>query len=155
MKKIISSKSALVACIYAIITFFGFTMIALFVMIATQGEEKTIGIMIFLFCLSMLVFLLFYVNRSACVIFVEDGVVKRKGLVFGFYKECPVHSIRRVKIQYSRHEVGFGTFVYLVDDNKEEFKRFLRLRKDSYICFRKTKKNMEFLNTFWSGRIEK
>ena len=155
MKKIISSRSALFACIYAIIVFLVSTIIALFLALAAQGEEKVIGIMMFLFCLSVLCLLLWCINRAACVVWIEDSVVKRKGLMFGFYKECPVRSIRRVKIQYNTHEVGFGTFIYLIDDDAQEFQKFLRLRKDSYICFRKTKKNIEFLRTFWQGHIEK
>ena len=154
MKKIISSRSALVACIYACVVFFGFTIIGLALAIAAQGIEKIIGILISIFFLSMLCLLVMCLNRTACIIRVEDGIVKRKGLIRGFYKECRIDSIRTVKIHYSHREVGFGAFICLVDDRSPEFAKFLRMRKDSYICFRKNKKNLEFLRTFWYGQIE-
>ena len=155
MKKIISSRSALVACVYACVVFFGFTITGLALAIAAQGKEKIIGILISIFLLSMLCILVVCLNRMACIIWVEDGIVKRKGLIRGFYKECRIDSIRTVKIHHSHREVGFGAFIYLVDDRAPEFAKFLRMRKDSYICFRKNKKNLEFLRTFWSGEVEK
>jgi len=82
-------------------------------------------------------------------------MIKRKGLIHGFYKECSVRAIQTVKIKYVHREVGFGTFIYLIDDRTQSYKKFLRIRKDSYICFRKNKKNLAFLNTFWSGKVEK
>ena len=72
----------------------------------------------------------------------------RKGLLRGFYKECPITSIRRIVIRYAWRE---GDFIYLVDDNGNHFDR---TRKGSYICFRKTQENLAFVRTFWSGSIE-
>lgn len=155
MKKIISSKSALVLCSFSIILFFIFSMIALGLVILGDRQGKGAGFLLFGILLGFTCFLLWYLNRAACILWVENGMVKCKGLLGGFYKECPVHSIQSVKIQYSKHEVGFGTFIYLVNDRTREYKKFLRIRKDSYICFRKTKKNLAFLQTFWSGKIEK
>jgi len=129
-------------------------MIGLGVVVFGKAQEKGIGLLLFGFFVGFSCFLLWYLNRAACVIWVEDGMIKCKGLIGGFHKAYPVRSIRSVKIQYSRNEVGFGTFVYLVNDRKPQFKKFLRIRKDSYICFRKTKKNLEFLKTFWAGTIE-
>jgi hypothetical protein len=102
----------------------------------------------------MLFILVMCLNRTACIIWLEDGIVKRKGLIRGFYKECCIDSIRKVKIHHSHREVGFGAFIYLADDRSPEFAKFLRMRKDSYISFRKNKKNIEFLRTFWQGQIE-
>lgn len=155
MKKIISSKSALILCLFAIISFFSFSMIVLGLVLFGEAEEKVTGLLFFCVCFGFSCFLLWYLNRAACVVWVEDSIIKCKGVICGFYKECPVHSIQSVKIQYSAHEIGFGTFLYLVDDRTKDFKKFLRIRKDSYICFRKTKKNLAFLQTFWFGAIEK
>lgn len=153
MKKIISSRSALVLCSYSSILFFAFSLISLGFVMFGQAQEKWIGVLHFGFFLGLACLFVWYLNRAACVIWVEDGIVKCKGLICGFYKECPVRSIQIVKAKYQR-EVGFGTFVYLVNDRTQEFKKFLRIRKDSYICFRKNKKNLAFLRTFWAGTIE-
>ena len=67
----------------------------------------------------------------------------------GFYKKCPVDSIRKVVTYYARHE---GNFIYLVDDSTYQFDS---LRKDSYIRLKNTKKNLTFVQSFWSGEIEK
>ena len=112
-------------------------------------EEKGSGYLAFFVFLFLSCFFLWFLNRLACVVWIEDDVVKRKGLICGFYKECPIESIQRVKIQYAWRE---GDFVYLIDSSIHKFDR---LRKDSYICFRKNKNNLTFLRTFWSGEIEK
>ena len=155
MKRIISSRSALVLCSFSIILFWGLSVIPLG--LAVFGEFQEIGARLLLFGVffGLGCFLLWYLNRAACVVWVEDGIIKRKGLICGFYKECSVRTIQTVQIKYVRHEVGFGTFIYLIDDRTHPYKKFLRIRKNSYICFRKNKKNLEFLHTFWSGTIEK
>ena len=155
MKKIVSSKSALVLCSYSIILFFGLSLISLGLLFFGTRGEKVIGLLLFVsFCI-LDFFLLWYLNRAACIVWLEDGMVKRKGLIWGFYKECSIRSIQTVKIKYVHREVGFGTFIYLVDDRTQPYKKFFRIRNDSYICFRKNKKNLEFLHTFWLGSVEK
>lgn len=112
------------------------------------------GLLLFGVTFGIFCFLLFALNRSACVVWFEDGIVKRKGLLRGFYKECPVQAIQTVKIQYVSRQVGFKTFIFLVEDQTPADQKFWRMRKDSYISFRKNKKNLAFLRTFWSGKIE-
>ena len=68
------------------------------------------------------------------------------------YKECSVRAIQTVK---TKHVYRAGTFIFLVDDHTPSYKKFFPTRKDSYICFRKNKKNLAFLHTFWSGEVEK
>ena len=155
MKKIISSKSALVLCSFSIILFFGLSLIPLGLVVFGTMREKGIGLLLVGVCFAFGCFFLWYLNRAACVVWVEDGMIKRKGLIRGFYKECSVRAIQAVKIEYIHREVGFGTFIYLIDDRTQPYKKFFRIRKDSYICFRKNNKNLAFLRTFWSGAIEK
>lgn len=155
MKKIISSKSALVLCLYSGVLFFTFALISLGVVVLGEGQEKGIGVLLFCLFLGFACFILWYLNRAACIIWVENDIVKRKGLICGFYKECSVQSIQAVKIQYVQREVGFGTFIYLIDDRTRPYKKFFRISKDSYIGFRNNKKNLAFLRTFWSGTVEK
>jgi hypothetical protein len=155
MKKIISSRSSLAVCSFAIVLFWGLSLLPLGLVVF--GESKEIGAALLLFgsFFGLGCFLLWFLNRAACVVWIEDGMIKSKGLIHGFYKECSVRSIQVVRIKYVHREVGFGTFIYLIDDRTQAYKKFLRIRKDSYICFRKNKKNLAFLRTFWSGKIEK
>ena len=155
MKKIISSRSALVLCSSSIALFWGLSLLPLGVVVFGNPQEIGAGILFFGLSFGLGCFLLWYLNRAACLVWYEDGIVKRKGLIRGFYKECSVRAIQTVQIKYVRKEVGFGTFIYLVDDRKQPYRKFFRIRKDSYICFRKNKKNMTFLRTFWSGALEK
>ncbi len=155
MKKIISSRSSLVACSFSIILFWGFSLIALGLIISGEPEEIAVGLFLFVCAFGLGCFLLWFLNRAACVVWIEDGMIRRKGLIRGFYKEYSVRSIQAVQIKYVRRDVGFGTFIYLIDDRTRPYKKFFRIRKDSYICFRKNKRNLAFLRTFWSGEVEK
>ena len=153
--KIISSRSALVLCSFSISMFFGMSLILLRVLIYGGLQDKGEALLCFGVFLGTVCILLFSLNRAACVVWVEDGIVKRRGLICGFYKECAVKDIKTVKIEYRSREVGFRTFIYLIDDRTQPYKKFFRIRKDSYICFRKNNKNLAFLRTLWSGAIEK
>ena len=154
-KRIISSRSSLVSCAFAVLVFFGLSLLPLGLVVF--GESKEIGAALLLFgsFFGLGCFLLWFLNRAACVVWIEEGMIKSKGLIHGFYKECSVRSIQVVRIKYVHREVGFGTFIYLIDDRTQAYKKFLRIRKDSYICFRKNKRNLAFLRTFWPGAIEK
>ena len=155
MKKIISSKPSLVSYSFSIPIVLAFSIIGLGLGIFGPSGENVFGFLLFGFFFSLFCFMVWSLNRAACVVWVEEGTVRCKGLIWGFYKECPVSSILKVKVKYRLHEVGFNkSFIYLVNDRTQEYKKFLRIRKDSYICFRKTKKNLDFLRTFWSGTIE-
>ncbi|MBQ9801962.1 MAG: hypothetical protein IJW51_02685 [Clostridia bacterium] len=155
MKKIISSRSALVLCSFSIILFWGLSLISLGLVVFGEPQEIGVGLLLFCVLFGSGCFLLWFLNRAACVVLIEDGMIKRKGLIYGFYKECSVRALQTVQIKYVHREVGFGTFIYLVDDRTQPYKKFFRIRKDSYICFRKNKKNIALLRTFWSGTVEK
>lgn len=150
MKKIMSCpKYALIILSFWSVLFFTFSMLALGFEMLDLLEEKGAGYLSFCVFLVLTCVFLWFLNRLACVVWIEDGVVKRKGLICGFYKECSVESIQTVKIQHTWRE---GNFVYLVDGSIHEFDRF---RKDSYICSKSTQKNLAFLRTFWTGEVEK
>ena len=151
-KKIISSRSSLVSCIFAVLVFFGFSLISLGLAVSKNPQEIGAGLLLFVPLFGFGCFILWFLNRAVCVVWLEDGMIKSKGLIHGFYKECPVRVIQTVKIKYVHPE---GTFIYLVDDRTQPYEKFFRIRKNSYICFRKNKKNLAFLRTFWSGDIEK
>ena len=155
MKKIISSRSSLAVCSFVIVLFWGLSLLPLGLVVFGESQEIGAALLLFGAFFGLGCFLLWFLNRAACVVWIEDGMIKRKGLIYGFHKECFVRSIQTVKIKYVHHEVGFGTFIYLADDRTQPYKKFYRIRKDSYICFRKNKKNLAFLRTFWHGEVEK
>lgn len=148
MRKIISSKPSMAMWVVLI-------LIALFMMtagivceIGGLVEEKGAGLFCSLFFGVQLVLWLWALNRYASIISFEDGIVKRKGLIGGFYKECPVDTIQKVVVRFV---VRQGHYVYLVDNSNHQFDH---VRTDSYICFLYTEKNLAFLRSFWSGQIE-
>lgn len=98
--------------------------------------------------IGVIALLLFTANRLACVIWVEDGFVKRKGLFGGFHKEVNIRDIQSIVIRPLYKE---GDCLCLVDNSTYKFDR---ARRDSYICFPKTKANMEFVRSFWDKEIE-
>ena len=152
MKKIICSRSQLVLCSFSIILFWGFSLIPLGLVVFGELQEIGPGFLSFGVFFGFGSFLLWFLNRAACVVWFEDGMIKRKGLIRGFYKECSVRAIQTVKTEYVYRA---GTFIFLVDDHTPSYKKFFPTRKDSYICFRKNKKNLAFLHTFWSGEVER
>jgi hypothetical protein len=133
--------------------FWGFSLLPLGIVVFGESHEMIDeALLLFSAFFGLGCFLLWFLNRAVCVVWLEDGMIKSKGLIHGFYKECSVRAIQTVKIKYVHRE---GTFIYLVDDRTQSYEKFFRTRKDSYICFRKNKKNLAFLRTFWSREVEK
>lgn len=147
MKKIISSKFAMILFFWCVL-FFALAFIALGFELFDLIEEKGAGYLSFAVFLLLSCFFLWYLNRAACIIWVEDGIVKRKGLICGFYKECRIDAIQAVSVRYVWRS---GDFLFLIDTSTHKFNH---MRKDSYICFFKTRKNLDFLRTFWKGEIK-
>ena len=67
-------------------------------------------------------------------------MIKRKGLIYGFHKDCSVRAIQTVKIKYVHREVGFGTFIYLVDDRTQPYQKFFRIERIITFVSEKTRK---------------
>ena len=111
-----------------------------------DGETGPQGVGILLFGVFAILtsFFMWALNRLVSIVWIENGIVKSKGLIYGFCKECPITDIKTVEI---RHHFREFKFIYLIDDSKYKFDT---IKKDSYIAFRKTKKTLEFLRTFWS-----
>ena len=106
-KKIISSRSSLVSCAFAVLVFFGLSLIPFGLVIFGKPQEIGAGLLLFVPLFDLGCFLLWFLNRAACVVWIEDGMIKRKGLIRGFYKECSVRAIQTVKIRSSRSGVWY------------------------------------------------
>lgn len=87
-------------------------------------------------------------NRYGCWVWYEDGTIKRRGLFGGFEREIPVDQIRSVVVQHFHKQ---GDFYILIDDSPLPLSY---IRKDSSICFRRTKRTSVFVRSFWNGEIE-
>lgn len=148
MKRIISSLSALFVQGAAMLFMFALSMAGLMGEVLGLVKEKGAGWFAFAGFGALFLLLLLVTDRLVYVITYEDGKITRKGIFGGFHKECPVSSIQKVVIRYVWRE---GEYIYLVDDSSCHFDS---ARKDSYICFAKTKKNLAFVRTFWSGEIK-
>ena len=149
MKKTISChKYGFIILLLWSVVFSLLCVIGLGVEIFGLAEEKGAGLLAFGIFLCLSLFFLWSLNRLACVVWIENGTVKRKGLIYGFYKQIAVSNIKSVVVKHTWRE---GDFIYLVDDSTYKFNR---ARKDSYVCFAKTKKNLELLRSFWSGEIK-
>ena len=152
MKRIIASKRDLILLSTVSLSFFFLSMVGLMQEAFGLVEEKGAGLLFFFLFGAIDFLFLWTLNREACVVWVDNGVVKRKGLLWGFYKECPISSIKAVKI---RSLYKTGDCIFLIDGyNSNRFGGYSRLKKDCFIYFRKTKKNIAFLRTFWSGSVE-
>ena len=100
MKKIIASQYDLILLSTASLAFFSFSMVGLMQETLGLVEEKGAGLLLFFLFGAIDFLFLWTLNREACVVWVDNGVVKRKGLLWGFYKECPISSIKAVKIRF-------------------------------------------------------
>ena len=152
MKKIIASKYVMLSCLFASTVLFAASLLLLGVILFGEVQGKWTAVLFFGISTGIAWICLWYCNRAACIVWVEDGMVKRKGLFWGFYKEHPVCAIQTVKELYVYKE---GRFLFLVTDLISSDQRFIRARKDSYISVRKNQQNLKWLSAFWSGKIEK
>lgn len=98
--------------------------------------------------LSLFLYMIFDLNRTACIISLDGDTVKRRGLIWGFRKECRISLIRAVHIKEFYRD---GDYICLIDGSAHKFKKH---RHDSYICFEYSKENMLFLRRFWHGKVK-
>lgn len=151
MKKIVASEKHLVVwsvvilfCIFMTVVCIAFGITDL----VRQDQVDHLAFIVGVIFLAVAGYYAWDLNRMGCYIWVEDCVVKRRGLLGGFFKECKIESIQKVVVKDAYRD---GTLIYLVDHSKHQFNR---RRRDSYIGFEYTKENVEFLQTFWSGEIQ-
>ena len=88
MKKLIASKKWLITYLVILLFLCCFNAIGIALIIYSAGSNRTdtlaIGIATLVYMLPITGIILFYLNRRACWIWVEDGLFKWKGLFCGF-----------------------------------------------------------------------
>ena len=91
MKKLIASKKWLITYLVILLFLCCFNAIGIALIIYSVSSNRTdtlaIGIVTLVYMLPITGIILFYLNRRACWIWVEDGLFKWKGLFLGFSGE--------------------------------------------------------------------
>ena len=100
------------------------------------------GAMWFLFLLAL--------NWGGCLIWVEDGVLYRRGLLFGLKRSCAVGDILRLR-RVSGYGKGFP-IIYIIDRNPGRCGE--NAFKKSYICLIDTPANRKFIASFCDKKIK-
>ena len=145
MKKLIASKKWLITylIILAFLSCFIALGIALIIYSAVENstEALAIGIVTLVYILPVAVIILFYLNRRACLIWVEDGLFKWKGLLFGFSGSIKPEEIADV---FSGNKT---IYIYLSHPKKHtHFKKGI-------FELSNTLENRTLLKSFYSGEV--
>ncbi len=99
--------------------------------------------LVYLLFVALAVLFLWCANRYGCLVWYEDGAIRRRGLFGGFERTVPVETIRAVETRVFLHT---GTFYVLIDDSE---KPYGYIYQNSSICFRRTKRSTAFVRSFW------
>ena len=91
-------------------------------------------------------FFLWGMNSICCLVWVEDGILHRRGLLFGHRRCCAVNDIQRLEAVSTPRG---GSWIYIVDSAPGVFENAL---KSSYICLENTTANRAFIASF-CGRM--
>ena len=101
MKKLIASKKWLITYLIILLFLCCFNVIGLALIIYSVDSNSTdalaMGIVTLVYMLPITGIILFYLNRRACWIWVEDGLFKWKGLFLGFSGEITPEDIDSIE----------------------------------------------------------
>lgn len=86
------------------------------------------------------------INYGGCLIWVEDGILYRRGFLFGHRRCCAVKDIQRFESVSSPRG---GSWIYIVDSAPGCYENAL---KSCYICLEDTAANRAFIASF-CGRV--
>ena len=130
MKKLIASKKWLITYLVILLFLVCFNAIGIALIIysvsANSTEALTIGIVTLVYMLPITGIILFYLNRRACWIWVEDGCFKWKGLFFGFSGSITPEEVddvgsgnRKIYIfvRHSKGRMHYGKGIFELSNN--------------------------------------
>lgn len=152
MKKFITSKSYLILYFLTLLLFLGLACLCIIydVMCVLENSNFGPGFLWGGIFLLLTVFCTFCLNRLSCFVWFETNMIKRRGLFCGFKRESKIEEIISIEI---RHLYRDGDFIFLIDEKEYSDKMFDRFRKDSFICIRKNKINLDFIRCFFDTDI--
>lgn len=105
-----------------------------------NGEALTAGIVILLMMLPTMGLILFWLNRRACFIWIEDGYLKSRGLLFGFKRSIHRKDVEAIGITPN------GKKIYVISPTMQQY-----MQGD--ILFSNNEENAEALKSFWKADI--
>lgn len=149
--RIFTSKTNLFVGMYLCISFTGLCVLAILSVAKMRMQKGRMGAEFFgiVAMLGLTAFIWFMYNRTACEIRIEGDKIVRRGLFFGFRKECRIDEIKAVELIYTYRG---GQYLFLID-GKSPY-GYACLRKESYISFYNNQRNRKFLRQFWHGGIK-
>ena len=154
MKKIVSSKKLLLLMIIGLIAFCIVTIIGFikFIDLITNKDFFS-GIIIFIiivFFIFMMLIIILLINQLSCFVWFDKKTNElcRKGLFFGYYYRVNILDIHSVVIKDINKQTRYIIFV---DNHGNNFDGIF---KKAYIRLEFSERNLEFVKTFWKGRIE-
>ena len=86
------------------------------------------------------IFSFIFLNRDGYRLVLENGIIKRKGLFFGYKGEVKVDEITQIA---TTNFIGFGAYYVLKDSSDKKIDYF---SSKCYLVVRKDKKGEEFLH---------
>ena len=146
MKEIIASKKWLVTYLVILLFLCCFSVTGVALILYAVGSNRTdilaIGIVTLGYMLPVTGIILFYLNRRACLVWVEGGCLKRKGLFFGYKCTVRQEDIYGVGVTYD------GKTIRIVATPVPR-----RSHGAEIIEFKNTADNMATVRSFWKGDI--
>lgn len=91
------------------------------------------------------------VNWGGCLIWVEDGILYRRGLLFGLKRSCAVEDILRVRVVPTPRKNP--DLIYIIEKNPGKFHQ--NISKKSYVCLEDTPENRAFIESFCNKKIKR
>ena len=94
---------------------------------------------------------LLMVNWGGCLIWVEDGILYRRGLLFGLKRSCAVGEVLRVRVVPTPRKSP--DLIYIIKKDPGKFHQ--NISKKSYICLEDTPGNRAFIESFCGKKIKR
>ena len=94
---------------------------------------------------------LLMVNWGGCLIWVEDGILYRRGLLFGLKRSCAVEDILRVRVVPTPRKNP--DLIYIIEKNPGKFHQ--NISKKSYVCLEDTPENRAFIESFCGKKVKR
>ena len=146
-RKINSGRRVLIGfLLYASVSWTLMSVMCLWGFIA-DPQEMPIAVSLIMIPITALLW--WMTNRWCSWVWIENGYIKRRGLLWGYKRQTSVKDVRGVKLERIRK---LGGCLFLVDGEKGDFSA---ISGKSYIFLANTKRNRRFLANFWNGRVDR
>lgn len=145
MKKVISSTKWLITYLIILSVLISLDILGIVLTIYSIFNSEisllAIGLVDLIYMLPVTGIILFYLNRRACLVWVEDGVLKHKGLLFGYRGNITAEKVYGVSISYGNKKI----YIIIDGENENHRKRVIELKNND--------SNMLMVKSFWKGEI--